>query len=134
MTEIVRQRLSLLFAACGLLLIPWIGVLIWQQHGDAAKRSFGSSWIGLDVLEACCLVVVAFLLHRGHRATSPIAAATAAVLCLDAWFDGMSAAPQWAYAESLTMACLVELPLAALLAWVSWRTLPGGPDGPDATP
>lgn|SRR6185437_10023396 len=127
MTETVRLRLSLLFATCGVLLIPWIGVLIWQEHGDAGKRSLGSSWIGLDILEACCLAVVAVLLRRGHRATSPVAAATAAVLCMDAFFDAMSSAPQWAYAESLIMACVVELPLAALLAWVSWRALPAGP-------
>ncbi|WP_051451155.1 hypothetical protein [Actinospica robiniae] len=130
MTETVRRRLSLLFVVCGALLVPWIGVLIWQEHGAAGKRSLGSSWIGLDILEACCLAVVASMLHRDHRATSPAAAATAAVLCMDAWFDAMSAAPQWAYAESLTMACVVELPLAALLAWVAWRTLPSRPVAP----
>jgi hypothetical protein len=35
----------------------------------------------------------------------------------------MSAAPQLAYAESLAMACLAELPLAALLAWTAWFCL-----------
>ncbi len=120
----VRRRLTLLFGVCGLLLAPWIGVLIWQAHGTAGKRSFDSSWIGLDVLEAACLLTVAALLRRDHRATSPAAAATAAVLVMDSWFDGMSAAPRWAYAESLAMAFFAELPLAAVLAWVSWRTLP----------
>jgi hypothetical protein len=42
---------------------------------------------------------------------------------MDAWFDTMSAAPQLAYAESLAMACFVELPLAAVLAWTAWRAL-----------
>jgi hypothetical protein len=45
-----------------------------QLHGQAGKRSFGSSWVGLDVLEAVCLLIVARLLSRGHRATSPLAA------------------------------------------------------------
>ena len=108
---------------CGVLLLPWIWVLIEQLHGQAGKRSFNSSWVGLDVLEAVCLLIVAFLLSRRHRATSPAAAATAAILCVDAWFDTMSAAPQLAYAESLAMACFAELPLAALLAWTAWRTL-----------
>jgi len=127
-----RSRLlARLFAVCGVLLVPWIGVLIEQLHGQAGKRSFNSSWVGLDVLEAVCLLVVAVLVSRRHRATSPVAAATAAILCMDAWFDTMSAAPQLPYAESLAMACFVELPLAALLAWTAWRALAwAAPRGP----
>ena len=108
---------------CGVLLVPWTGLLIEQLHGQSGKRSFDSSWVGLDVLEAVCLLTVAWLLSRRHRATSPAAAATAAILCMDAWFDTMSAAPQLPYAEALAMACFAELPLAALLAWTAWRAL-----------
>jgi hypothetical protein len=116
--------LATLYAVGGVLLVPWVGVLIEQLHGQAGKRSFDSSWVGLDVLEAVCLLTVAFLMSRRHRATSPAAAATAAILSMDAWFDTMSAAPQLPYAEALAMACFAELPLAALLAWTAWRTLP----------
>jgi hypothetical protein len=119
-----RSRiLPRLFALCGVLLVPWIALLIWQLHGEAGKRGLNSSWVGLDILESACLLAVAFLLSRRHRATSPVAAATAAILCMDAWFDTMSAASQWPYAESLAMACFVELPLAALLGWTAWRAL-----------
>jgi hypothetical protein len=119
-----RSRLlARLFAVCGVLLVPWIWVLIEQLHGQAGKRSFDSSWVGLDVLEAVCLLAVARLVARGHRLTSPVAAATAAILCVDAWFDTWSAAPQLPYAEALAMAWFVELPLAALLAWTAWRAL-----------
>ena len=110
-----RSRLlARLFAVCGVLLVPWTWVLIEQLHGQAGKRSFDSSWVGLDVLEAACLLTVSFLLSRRHRATSPVAAATAAILCMDAWFDTMSTAPQLAYAESLGMACFVERCVALL--------------------
>ena len=112
-----------LFTVCGVLLVPWTGVLIWHLHGQAGKRSFDSSWVGLDILEAACLLTVALLISRRHRVTRPAAAATAAVLCMDAWFDTMSAAPRLSYAESLAMACFAELPLAALLGWTAWRTL-----------
>ena len=119
-----RSRvLTRVFTICGVLLVPWIGVLVEQLHGHAGQRSFDSSWVGLDVLEAVCLLSVAQLLRRRHRATSPAAAATAAILCMDAWFDTMSAAPQLPYAEALAMACFVELPLAALLAWTAWHSL-----------
>jgi hypothetical protein len=123
-TEWNRSRLlARLFAVCGMLLVPWIGALLEQLHGRAGKRSFNSSWVGLDLLEAVCLLTVARLLSRRHRATSPVAAATAAILCMDAWFDTMSAAPKLPYAESLAMACFAELPLAALLSWTAWRAL-----------
>jgi hypothetical protein len=115
--------LARLFAVCGVLLVPWVGVLIEQLHGQAGKRSFNSSWVGFDLFEAVCLLIAAFLLSRRHRATSPVAAATAAILCMDAWFDTWSAAPKLPYAESLAMAWCVELPLAALLAWTAWHAL-----------
>jgi hypothetical protein len=115
--------LGRVFVACGVLLLPWIWLLIEQLHGQAGKRSLAASWVGLDVLEAALLLGVALLMRRRHRATSPLAAATAAVFLLDAWFDMMSAPPQLAYAESLAMACFAELPLAALLAWTAWFSL-----------
>jgi hypothetical protein len=115
--------LTRVFTICGVLLVPWIAVLVEQLHGHAGERSFAASWVGLDVLEAVCLLSVAQLIRRQHRATSPAAAATAAILCMDAWFDTMSAAPQLPYAEALAMACFAELPLAALLAWTAWRSL-----------
>jgi ABC-type proline/glycine betaine transport system permease subunit len=119
-----RSRvLARVFTVCGVLLLPWIWLLVEQLHGQAARRSLSSSWVGLDVLEAVCLITVAWLMRRRHRATSPAAAATAAVFALDAWSETMSAVPQLAYAESLAMACLAELPLAALLAWTAWFCL-----------
>jgi len=72
------------FTICGVLLVPWIGVLVEQLDGHAGQRGFASSWVGLDVLEAVCLLSVAQLMRRQHRATSPAAAATAAILCMDA--------------------------------------------------
>jgi len=119
-----RSRvLGWVFTMCGVVLVPWIGVLIDQLHGHAGQRSFSASWVGLDVLEAACLLIVGQLVRRRHRVTSPAAAATAAILCLDAWFDTMSEPPQLPYAESLVMACFAELPLAALLAWTAWFSL-----------
>lgn len=118
-----RRVLIGVYAGCGLALVPWTGVLIAQLHGQAGKRSFGASWVGLDLLEAGCLLAVAWLVVVRHRVTSPVAAATAAVLCVDAWFDTMSAPPQWPYAESMAMATFAELPLAALLGFTAWRAL-----------
>ena len=63
--------------------------------------------------------------HQSHAASAffPSPFREAAILCMDVWFDTMSAAPQLAYAEALAMACFAELPLAALLAWTAWHSL-----------
>jgi len=124
------RLLARLFAVSGVLLVPWIWVLIEQLHGQAGKRSFDSSWVGLDVLEAVCLLTVARLVSRRHRLTSPVAAATAAILCMDAWFDTWSAAPQLPYAEALAMAWFAELPLA----WTAWRALEWAAPRPAVAP
>ena len=112
-----------LLTACAVGLAPWIGVLMAQLHGQAGKRSFASSWIGLDVMEICGLLLTAVLLRRRARAASPVAAATAMLLVADAWFDYMSAAPKLEYAQAMLLAVVIELPLAAILAWASRMSL-----------
>jgi hypothetical protein len=115
-----------LLTACAIFLVPWIGVLITQLHGQTGKRSFASSWIGLDVMEICGLLLTAVLLRRRARAASPVAAATATLLVADAWFDFMSAAPKLEYAQAMLLAVVIELPLAAILAWASRTSLGWG--------
>jgi hypothetical protein len=112
-----------LLTACAVFLMPWIGVLMAQLHGQAGKRSFASSWIGLDIMEICGLLLTAVLLRRRARAASPIAAATAMLLVADAWFDYMSAAPKLEYAQAMLLAVVIELPLASILAWASRMSL-----------
>lgn len=112
-----------LLAACAVFLVPWIGVLMAQLHGQAGKRSFASSWIGLDIMEICGLLLTAVLLRRRARAASPVAAATAMLLVADAWFDYMSTAPKLEYAQAMLLAVVIELPLAAILAWASRMSL-----------
>jgi hypothetical protein len=112
-----------LLTACAVFLVPWIGVLMAQLHGQAGKRSFASSWIGLEVMEICGLMLTAGLLRRRARAASPVAAATAMLLVADAWFDYMSAAPKLEYVQAMLLAVVIELPLAAILAWASRMSL-----------
>ncbi|HEY2312472.1 MAG TPA: hypothetical protein VGH96_02560 [Streptosporangiaceae bacterium] len=45
------------------------------------------------------------------------------LLLADAWFDYMSAAPKLEYAQAMLLAVVIELPLAAILAWVSRMSL-----------
>ncbi|MCK9877830.1 hypothetical protein MXD59_18960 [Frankia sp. Ag45/Mut15] len=108
---------------CAIVLTLWIGVLMWQLHGRVGQRGLGSSWVGLDVAEVVGMLLVVRLLHLRHAAVSPVAAATATLLAVDAWFDCESAGPRLDYLLSIALALLAELPLALLLAWVSSQTL-----------
>ena len=114
---------SRLLTVAAVVVIPWVALLTAQLHGGATRRSLGSSWIGLDLIEIVGLLVVGSMLRRRHRATSPVAAATAAVLILDAWFDLMSSTPRLAYVQSLLLAFLIEIPFAVLLICVASQTL-----------
>ena len=64
---VVVAAISINAAICGVLLVPWVGLLVEQLHGHAGQRSFHASWVGLDVLEAACLLSVAPLMRRKHQ-------------------------------------------------------------------
>ena len=49
------------------------------------------------------------------------AAATAAMLVVDAWFDIVTS-PRRQLPQAITSAVLIELPLAGLCAWLSYHT------------
>jgi hypothetical protein len=58
---------------------------------------------------------------RRSRYLATAAAATAALLVVDAWFDVVTSPPSQ-LPESVLLAVAVELPLAAVCAWLSYHT------------
>lgn len=103
------------------MLIPWIGVLAARIPFLTGGPSTGNgAWIGLDMLETVSLMATGLLLRRRDRRVCLAAAATAALLCTDAWFDLMTAtAAQLPY--SIAMAGGAELPIAALCVRIVLR-------------
>lgn len=82
----------------------------------ALVGDWNAAWVGLDALEALGLLSTAVLRRRGddrHRLT---AAATGALLVVDAWWDTVTAAPGGEPASAVAMAVCAELPPAALCA------------------
>lgn len=77
------------------------------------------AWSGLDVATASTALATAGLLARRDRRASLTAAAGAALLVLDAWFDVTTAATGSAFWLAATEAVLLELPLAALAVGVT---------------
>lgn len=106
----------------GAALVPWLVVLATTLPPTAQVGHWNVAWAGLDALEALGLVATGLLRRRGdgrHRLT---AAATCALLVVDAWFDTVTAAPGAELATALAMAVCAELPLAVVCAALALKT------------
>jgi hypothetical protein len=76
-------------------------------------------WTGFDVALAASLVATA-LAALGHRWwLSDVAAATATLLLVDAWFDILTAATVREVVAAALEASLAELPVATLCVWLA---------------
>ncbi|GAA1973485.1 hypothetical protein [Kitasatospora viridis] len=118
-----RRWLPRVFCLAALLLVPWIVTLGLNVRGHFGKRNLSNSWVWLDIVEACTLLLLAVLVHRRNRYTSPIASAAAMLLGADAFFDLWSARRGEPYFVAEVMAYCAELPSALLLAVLSWYSL-----------
>ncbi|MFF4017652.1 hypothetical protein [Streptomyces sp. NPDC001843] len=120
---------------CGLAMLPWLLVLAAALPATPSVPHWSAAWVGLDALEALGLTVTGVLLLRRDPRHPLAAAATAALLIVDAWFDIVTSAPGAELAGAIAMAAGAELPMAALcvvLATASCR--PGFPSRFDHPP
>lgn len=115
------RRIGRLLVASGLGLLPWMYVLAAGLPAVMTAPRRPAAWIGLDVLEAAGLIATGLLARRGDRRHALGAAATAALLVVDAWFDTMTATSTGDLAAAIAMALCPELPLAAVCGWLAIR-------------
>ncbi|WP_330333894.1 LPXTG cell wall anchor domain-containing protein [Streptomyces sp. NBC_00536] len=113
--------LAAVLVAAGMALVPWIAVLSNTLPHTAEVANWSTAWIGLDVMLAAALSGTGLLLKRGDARAGALAAATAALLVLDAWFDVTTSAAGDARMTAVVLAVCAELPLAALCASVAAR-------------
>ncbi|MFJ6382536.1 hypothetical protein ACIQI7_21340 [Kitasatospora sp. NPDC092039] len=121
------RRRGLVLAGCGVALLPWLVVLATSLPTTFRAAHWSAAWVGLDALEAVGLITTGLLAARGDRRPAAAAAATAALLTVDAWFDTMTAAGGSELRSALVMALSAELPLAAVCVRLAVRTLPRTP-------
>jgi hypothetical protein len=114
-----RAGLGLLVAAG--VMLPWLYLLSSSLPDTTRVTGWSSAWVGLDVMEGLALLGTGLLLLRRDPRVSPVAAATAALLLVDAWFDVTTSSSGSALVIALAMALLVELPLCALCALIAAR-------------
>ena len=109
------------FALFSLVMLPWIAYIALSLPSRQLSPNYDIAWAGFDVLLAVGLGSSGYFALRRSRYLSAAAAATSALLVVDAWFDCMTtpASSRW---ESIAFCFLVELPLAALCLWLSYHT------------
>ena len=110
-----------MFALCSVVLVPWIVYIALSLPSRQLSPNYDIAWAGFDVFLAGGLASSAYFALRRSRYLSAAAAATAALLVVDAWFDCMTT-PGNARWESIAFCFFAELPLAALCLWLSYHT------------
>lgn len=110
-----------LFAAFSVILLPWIIYLAESLPGRQISTHYDSAWAGFDVMLLLGVASTGYFALRRSRYLATAAAATAALLVVDAWFDVITS-PRSQLPESVLLAIAVELPLAGVCAWLSYHT------------
>jgi hypothetical protein len=113
--------LAAALAAGGAGLIPWLVILATCLPASTRACNWSAAWTGLDSLEALGLLGTGVLLIRRDDRYRLTAAATAALLLADAWFDVTTSAPGTARVVAIAMAVALEIPGSAVCAALAAR-------------
>ena len=109
------------FIFCSLVLIPWIVYLAFSLPVRQVSHHYDAAWVGFDVFELIALGATGYLALRRSRYLALAAASAATLLVCDAWFDVLTSS-RHEMLESVVLAAVIELPLAAVCAWLSYHT------------
>jgi hypothetical protein len=109
------------FILFSLVLIPWTVYLGLSLPSRQLSRHYNIAWVGFDVMEMIALGTTGYFSIRHSRYLALTAAAAATLLIVDAWFDVLTS-PRHQIIQAVVLAALIELPLAAICAWLSYHT------------
>lgn len=115
----VVRRAFLVALAVGGFLLPWCVLLGITLPATASAQHWSLAWAGLDAAEAAAALATAVLLKRGSPRAGLTAAAGAALLLTDAWFDICTSAPGLDRMLAAGEAIFAELPLAGAGIWLA---------------
>ncbi|HEX4225599.1 MAG TPA: hypothetical protein VHZ97_24755 [Pseudonocardiaceae bacterium] len=121
----IRRLLLVFLAGAAVFLVPWTVYLADTLPIRFDTGQWNLAWVGFDIGLGCCFAAACWLGWRRHRAAVPMLAATATLLCCDAWFDVLLDWPSPDWWTSVAMAVCAELPIAALLLWRARMLLVG---------
>ncbi|MQY08306.1 hypothetical protein [Actinomadura macrotermitis] len=119
--------------AAGASMVPWVFTLAAQLPSSTQVSNWSAAWIGLDLMLAAGLAGTGLLFARRDARHGLTAAATAALLVMDAWFDVLMSPAGGERALALALAAGAELPLAAACAVLAARAFAPGSVHPAST-
>ena len=96
----------------------WLTVTLPHRH---LTPNWNIAWGGFDVILAISMVATGVAAWRGSAWFPMSAVATATLLVVDAWFDILTSTPGRELADAITMALVVEVPLAVLCLVIAAR-------------
>jgi hypothetical protein len=109
------------FIFCSVVLIPWIAYLAFSLPTRQISRHYDAAWVGFDIFELIALAATGYLALRRSRYLALASASAATLLVTDAWFDVLTS-PRHQLLQAVTLAVVIELPLAGVCAWLSYHT------------
>jgi hypothetical protein len=109
------------FVLFSLILLPWTVYLGYTLPSHQVSSDYDIAWVGFDIMLMLVLASTGYFALRRSRYLAPAAAAMATLLVVDAWFDVVTS-PPGERMLSIVLAMLIELPLAALCAWLAYHT------------
>jgi hypothetical protein len=111
---IPRRWAAALLAALGVALLPWSLWLGFSLPSRKVAEHWDLAWAGFDLGLAASLLATAIALIKRSVLLRSFAAASAALLFTDAWFDIATAGTGGDLWFAITLAVVGELPLAGL--------------------
>ena len=118
-----RHLFTIVTAAACIALIPWTIAIAITLPPHYVASHWRLTWVGLDAAMAFFLARTAWLTYRRRRGVVITAVVTGTLLCVDAWFDVITATGQADRVASLVTAVFGEIPLALILFWAARRVL-----------
>jgi hypothetical protein len=119
--RVVARWIIPVYAVLAVVLIPWIVWLAWTLPERSVSSHYRLAWVGFDVLLCGALGRTAWLAWRRSPFVVNVAAATATLLVVDAWFDVTTSPGGHDLVTSALLAVVVELPLATFSLVIAGR-------------
>ena len=112
-----------LYITAAILLVPWDTYLAFTLPERAISPHYRGSWVIYDAVLCIVLARIGWLAHKRDPRVVLAAAAGAALLFADAWFDVSSAYRNDDHIQALCFALFLELPGALLCSLIAKRAL-----------